>query len=61
MNNLINKIANDISEIQITYLKENGFLPDVHFLNKMYNQGELNLTDSQEDSLIQWFEIKGLR
>ena len=54
-------IAKDISDLQMNYLKNYGFIPDVHFLYSMYTQGELILTDSQEDSLIQWFEVSNLR
>jgi hypothetical protein len=56
----LDTIAKDISDIQMNYLEENGFIPNIHFLNAMYKQGELNLSDSQEDSLIQWFEVSGI-
>jgi hypothetical protein len=56
----LDTMAKDISDIQMVYLENNGFIPNIRFLNAIYKQGELNLTDSQENSLIQWFEISGI-
>jgi hypothetical protein len=56
----LDAIAKDVSDIQMNYFEENGFIPDIYFLNAMYTHGELNLTDSQENSLKMWFEISGI-
>jgi hypothetical protein len=61
MNTNLDKITNDIADVQIDFLKNYGYIPNVFELNSLYTQGELLLTDSQEDSLIQWFEVSNLR
>jgi hypothetical protein len=60
MANNINKISKDIADVQMDFLKKHNFIPDAKFLFSLYTQGELIITDSQEDSLIQWFEVLGL-
>jgi hypothetical protein len=57
MANNIDKKAKDISDIQMYYLENHGFLPNAKLLFSMYSQGELILTDSQENSLREYFEI----
>jgi hypothetical protein len=56
----LDAIAKDVSGIQMNYLENHGFLPDAKFLFTLYIQGELILTDSQENSLKMWFEISGI-
>jgi hypothetical protein len=50
LKNLINK-----------YQKKYGYKPSIGELYDLYNQGELILSDVEEDSLIKAFEDKGLR
>ncbi len=54
------KIITNIANIQIKWFEIFGYIPEALELKKAYTDGDLILTDSEEDSLLTWFDIKKL-
>lgn len=54
-------VLSDIADVQIRWLNEYGYLPEACELYKQYTDGNLIFfKDTEEDSLIEWFEAKNI-
>ena len=42
------------------WLKKYGYTPTIWELHSLYTQGELILTDKQEDEILEYFESNGI-
>jgi hypothetical protein len=56
----INEVLHIISTFKEKYFKTYNYLPTTIELYKLYTDGELNLTDEEENSLLQWYEYNHL-
>lgn len=53
-------IAINISNIQFDWKDKYGYFPTIFELKNAWSDGDLLLSDIQEDCLIQWLEIENL-